>query len=148
MQSSITLVNIAAGDPDLLNAKTVNALKKAGRVFLRTSRSPVVSWLKAEKISFSSLDNLYDVAEDFDHLSSAIAKHLWAQARLTPVVYAVPDLIVDNSVQELYRLRPDDGKILVVPGVGLSDVLRSSVRPLLSSSDLRTLSASYFLLVE
>ena len=146
MQPSITLVNIAAGDPDLLNAKTVNALKKAGRVFLRTSRSPVVSWLKAEKISFSSLDNLYDVAEDFDHLSSAIAEHLWAQARLTPVVYAVPDLMVDSSVQELYHLRPGDGKILAVPGVGLSDVLQSSVRPLLSSSDLRTLSALDFLL--
>jgi tetrapyrrole methylase family protein/MazG family protein len=46
----------------------------------------------------------------------------------------------------LYHLRPGDGKILAVPGVGLSDVLQSSVRPLLSSSDLRTLSALDFLL--
>jgi len=148
MQSSITLVSIATGDPDLLNAKTVNALKKKGRVFLRTSQSPIVSWLKEIKIPFSSLDNLYDSAEDFDHLSSAIAEHLWAQACISPVVYAVPDLMVDSSVQELYRLRPVDGNIVVVPGIGLSDVLQSSVRPLLLSSDLRTLSASDFLLVD
>ena len=146
MQPSITLVSIATGDPGLLNAKTVNALKEKGRVFLRTLRSPIAFWLKDEKISFSSLDDLYDTAEDFDHLSSAIAEYLWSQARLFPVVYAVPDLMVDNSVQELYRLRPGDGNIVVVPGVGLSDVLQSSVRPLLLSSDLRTLSATDFLL--
>ena len=145
MHPLITLVNIATGDPDLLNAKTVNVLKN-GPVVLRTSRSPIAFWLKKENISFSSLDDLYDAAEDFDHLSSAIAEHLWTQARLSPLVYAVPDLTVDSSVQELYRLRPDDGNILVVPGVGLSDVFQSSVRPLLGSSDLRTLSASDFLL--
>ena len=148
MQPSITLLNIAAGDPELLNAKTVKALKENGRVFLRTSHSPVASWLKENKIPFSSLDDLYEVAEDFDHLSSAIAEHLWDQACLSPVVYAVPDLMVDSSVQELYLLRPDNGNIVVVPGVGLSDVLQSSVRPLLLSSDLRTLSASDFLHVD
>ena len=146
MQTLITLVNIAAGDPDLLNTKTVKALKEGGCVFLRTSHSPIASWLKAEKISFSSLDDLYDAAEDFDRLSSAIAEHLWSQACLSPVVYAVPDLMVDSSVQELYRLRPADGNIVVVPGVALSGVLQSSIRPLLLSSDLRSLSASDFLL--
>lgn len=146
MQPTITLVNIANGDPDFLNTKTVNVLRKSGLVFLRTSRSPIVSWLNSEKIPFSSLDDLYDAAEDFDHLSSAIAGHLWSQAILSPVVYAIPDLMVDNSVQDLYRLRPDNGKIIVVPGIGLSDILQSSVRPLLSSSDLRTISASDFLL--
>ena len=146
MQPSITLVSIAAGNPDLLNAVTVKALKESGRVFLRTSRTPIVSWLEEEKIPFSSLDDLYDSAEDFDQLSSAIAEHLWSRARLSPVVYAVPDLMVDSSVQDLYRLRPADGNIVAVPGVGLSGVLQSSVRPLLFSSDLRTLSASDFLL--
>ena len=148
MQSLITLVSIATGDPDFLNAKTVNALKESDRVFLRTSHSPITSWLKKEKICFSSLDNLYDTAEDFDHLSLAIAEHLWGQARLSPIVYAVPDLMVDSSVQELYRLCPGDGNIVVIPSIGLSDVIQASIRPLLLSSDLRTLSASDFLLAD
>ena len=38
MHPTITLVSISAGDPDLLNAKTIRALKEGGRLFLRTSR--------------------------------------------------------------------------------------------------------------
>ena len=146
MHPTITLVSIAAGDPDLLNAKTIRALREGGRLFLRTSRSPFVSWLEAEKICFSSLDDLYEAAEDFDQLSSSIADFLWSQARRSPVVYAVPDLMVDSSVRRLCELCPSDGTVTAVPGVGLSGVFQSAARQHLPSSDLRTLSASDFLL--
>ncbi len=40
MTCSVTVVNIAAGDPDLLNVATVSALRGNGCLVLRTARSP------------------------------------------------------------------------------------------------------------
>ena len=145
MHPSITVVNIAAGDPDLLNEKTVRTMKNGGRLVLRTSRSPITSWLAQQEIAFTSLDDLYDGTDDFDLLSTLIAERLWSLAQSRPVVYAVFDLMTDRSVAALYAFRPENGKIAVVPGVGLSDLFRASSCPLLSGSDLRTVSAMDFL---
>ena len=145
MTCSVTVVNIAAGDPDLLNGATISALRGNGRLVLRTARSPLAVWLEREKISFDSMDDLYESQEDFDLLSSSIAERLWSFASSRPVVYAVPDLMTDDSVRALYSLKPENGVITVVPGLGLSDLFQSAVRPLLPAADLRTVSATAFL---
>ena len=145
MSQSIIIVNIAFGDPDLLNEKTIHAIRNSKKTVLRTSCNPIASWLRHEKICFSALDHLYDTAEDFDQLSSAIAEHLWSLAAETEITYAVPDTITDCSVRMLYRTKPDGGNITVIPGVGLSDVYQSAVRTLMPDSELRTVSAADFL---
>ena len=145
MERSVTIVNIASGDPDLLNAKTVQAMREGGCLILRTSRSPIVSWLEREKIAFSSLDDLHEAVEDFDQLSVAIAEALWERAERAPVVYGVFDLMTDASVRKLFESKPADGRITVIPGVGLSDLYRSAVCPLLPGADLRTVPAIDFL---
>ena len=145
MERSVTIVNIASGDPDLLNAKTVQAMREGGCLILRTSRSPIVSWLEREKIAFSSLDDLHEAVEDFDQLSAAIAEALWERAERAPVVYGVFDLMTDASVRKLFESKPADSRITVIPGVGLSDLYRSAVRPLLPGADLRTVPAIDFL---
>ena len=145
MSPSIVIVNIASGDPEMLNAKTVHAIREGGRLILRTSRTPLVSWLEQEKIAYSSLDDLYDKVEDFDQLSSSIADDLWSAADCSPVVYAVADWMTDSTVSLLFRSRPADGLLTVIPGVGLSDLYQSAARSVLSESDLRTVSATAFL---
>ena len=145
MSPSIVIVNIASGDPEILNAKTVHSIKEGGHLILRTSRTPLVSWLEQEKIAYSSLDDLYDKVEDFDELSSTIVDYLWSAADLSPVVYAVADCMTDSTVSSLFHSRPADGQLTVVPGVGLSDLFQSAVRSVLSESDLRTVSATAFL---
>ena len=145
MSQSIVIVNIASGDPEILNAKTVHAIREGGRLILRTSRTSLVSWLEQEKIAYSSLDDLYDKVDDFDQLSSLIAEFLWSAAALSPVVYAVADWMTDSTVSLLFHSKPADGHLTVIPGVGLSDLYQSSARPVLSGSDLRTVSATAFL---
>ena len=100
--SSIYIVSIASGDPDLLNMKTVKALKGSRQLFLRTEQSPIVEWLNHEKIQFSSFDYLYETADDFESLSSMISSALWSHASESDVVYAVPDLKTDITVNTLY----------------------------------------------
>lgn len=148
MNPLVFIVSIANGDPDLLNAKTVKTLKECGQLVLRTSRTPLVSWLEKEKLNYFSLDFLYESAEDFDQLSSLIAEHIWSAAQRQPVVYAVSDLMSDSSVTAIFASKPDYGIVNVIPGVGLSDVYHSSARSLMSVSDLRTVSATCFLSVD
>ena len=72
----ISIVSLGSGDPDLLNQKTVDALRSTGSLILRTASHPIVSWLQQNAISFSSLDRFYDESEDFDQLNRNIADFL------------------------------------------------------------------------
>ena len=145
MNPTIIIVNIANGDPDLLNIKTVRILQECGHLILRTAAHPLVQWLDQNSISYSSLDDLYDTAEDFDQLLSLISERLWKLARKKEIVYAVSDSITDASVKALFHSKPSGGKICVIPGTGISDVFCSASLPLLSGSDLRIVSATDFL---
>lgn len=144
MKALIIIVSIANGDPDLLNGKTIHAMKEGGQLILRTSENPLTDWLKQQKIAYSSLDDLYETSDDFDQLSSLIADRLWMFAKQRTVVYAVSDLMTDSTVSMLFRSIPHDGEIKVIPGVGMSSVSCASARQLFSGSDLRTVSATEF----
>ena len=146
MKQSVVIVNIASGDPDLLNLKTIRTLKGSRQLLLRTSRSPIVKWLESEDIAFCSLDGFYETVEDFDQLYMSIADHIWSCASHSQVVYAVADLMEDRSVTALFERRPENGVIEIVPGIGTSDIFQPVVRPYLDDSDFRRVSASDFLL--
>jgi len=145
MKQRIILVNISAGNPDFLSIQTIKTISESKMLVLRTSQSAIVPWLNQKKISFLSLDDLYEQAEDFDRLSDSIAERLWSLACHSPVVYAVSDIITDTSVRALFRTKPAQGTINTVPGTGLSDFYRTSVIHLLPDSDLRTVSSLDFL---
>ena len=145
MNPTIIIVNIANGDPDLLNIRTVRILQECRQLVLRTAASPLVQWLDQNKIPYSSLDDLYETSEDFDQLLSLISERLWKLARKRQIVYAVSDSITDASVKELFHSKPSGGKICVIPGTGISDVFCSASLSLISGSDLRIVSATDFL---
>ena len=101
--SSIYIVSIGSGDPDLLNLKTIRTIKDSGQLYLRTEKTPIAEWLNHENIRFSSFDFLYETAEDFDSLSAMISSALWSHASESAVVYAVSDLKTDQTVSALYQ---------------------------------------------
>jgi len=146
--SSIYIVSIGSGDPDLLNLKTNRTIKESGQLYLRTEKTPIAEWLNHENIRFSSFDYLYETAEDFDSLSAMISSALWSHASESAVVYAVSDLKTDQTVSALYQCKPEDGTITVIPGNGISDIHLAALCPYLNNSDLRIISATDFLLSE
>ena len=76
MSTGIIVISLGPGDPDLLNRKTVQALKSAGQVFLRTGKHPIVSWLNEMHIPYTTLDHLYEESDDFDQLNRNAAELL------------------------------------------------------------------------
>ena len=117
-KTRLTILSIGPGDPALLNRATLDELRAADPLILRTDHHPLANWLKEEEIAFISLDNLYESTEDFDALCSGIADRVWQlAARAKHPVYAVPDLWTDRTVDCVYARRPETAAAGEGPGL-------------------------------
>ena len=145
MKLKITILSVGCGDAALLGEETTGALSRGRQVILRTEKNGISAWLEARSIPFLSLDSLYDEAEDFDTLCDTIASFLWTKAKAAPVVYAVTDALSDGSVSAIYRAKPDNGEVEIIPGTGLAELYLPAFRSALPESDLRIVSAERFL---
>ena len=142
---NISILSVGPGDPGLLNEQTKGLLCKGENLILRTDKSFLVQWLHEKNIPFSSLDYLYDSASDFDDLSEKAAETVWNSAKKnSSVLYAVSDFISDRTVDLIYKKRPPDGQIRIIPGFSFSDYYFSGCRELLTSSGIQVFSASSF----
>ena len=144
-KSRITIVSLGPGDPDLLNEKTIYALKNTSMLVLRTSQHPITAWLDLNHIPYVSLDNLYAESEDFEALNHAVVSHIFSLSEKHPIVYAVPDASSDRTVRALFSRETDRSLLEVIPGTGAFDAYMSSSLPFLSDSPIAIVSASDFL---
>ena len=70
--NEITVVSLGVS-ADGLTLGALEAMKQAKRVILRTAQTPAAAYLDGQGIAYSSLDPLYETAEDFDSLNAALA---------------------------------------------------------------------------
>ena len=141
------MVSIGPGDVFLLNQATVDTLRGASPLILRTDHHPLAAWLNDQDISYVSLDDLYESSDDFDCMNSAMADRVWQlAAEGKHAVYAVPDLLTDRSVDELFRHIPEScSEPEIIPGFSYADFYLARCRGLISSGNIRIVSASEFL---
>ena len=137
MNPRIIVVSLGTGDPDLLNAKTISALRTPVPLILRTGIHPIVSWLEENGITFSTLDRFYEESDDFDQLNQNIADYLIGQASVSEIIYAVTDAVTDQTVRYLLQNKPRNLSVTVIPGISYYDIhLASSISFLNNSSVL------------
>jgi len=141
MKSEIIVVSLGQGDPDLLNAKTIHALRESDHLILRTGRHPITVWLEDNSLTYHTLDDFYDKADDFDQLNRMIADYILREASDSRLVYAVPDALTDSTVKTLFRIKPDGILISVIPGTSSFDLHLSSSLQHLEDSSLQVVSA-------
>ena len=121
MKPTITVVSLGPGDPKLLTLQTADALRKARCLILRTARHRTAEWLQEEGVTFTDFDALYDEYEDFDALHAEMARRLWAASAEKAVTFAVIDAQTDGAVRALRASCPEDGKVIILPGVTMAD---------------------------
>ncbi|MBO7662591.1 MAG: hypothetical protein J6U01_04405 [Clostridia bacterium] len=138
----ITVVSLSSGDPELLNGLTLNALKAARTLVLRTDHHPIAAWLRQQGIAFRSFDSLYDQTEDFDTLHRTMAETLWQEAGASGLVYGVPDPLSDGSVLCLLSCRPSpEDRVEILPGIGITEGYLNRCRGALQEPDRRVAAA-------
>ncbi len=121
MKPVITVVSLGPGDPKLLTLQTVEALRRSRCLILRTSRHRTAEWLQDEGVAFADYDALYDEYEDFDTLHAEMARLLWETAHEKSVTFAVIDAQTDGAVRALRASCPEDGKVIILPGITMAD---------------------------
>ena len=113
----LTIVTLGTGGEAYLTRGVERALRDAECVVLRTQRHPMVRFLEAENIVYTSLDSLYDACEDFDTFNRAAAVKLLEMSGKADVCYAVSDASFDTTVAAVQRLKPRATAVKVLPGV-------------------------------
>ena len=113
---SITVVSLGPGSRQALTMGTLDALKKAGKIILRTDHSDAADYLWEIGLSFDTLDALHETSEDFDELISRSAAAVLAAAEESDVCYAVFDAGADETVDALRRKAP----VTVLAGMPLA----------------------------
>ena len=140
----LTILSIGPGDPSLLNQVTMDQIRAANPLILRTDHHPLASWLNEQGIAFTALDELYEGSEDFDALYDGIADRVWQlSSGAKHPVYAVPDLLTDRTVDRVYARRPESAaEIAVIPGFSYADFYLSRCRNVMAAGSVRVLSAT------
>ncbi len=119
--AELTIVGLGPGDPDLLTLEARRALIEADTLILRTERHGVADGLRAEGIRFTTLDPLYEGANDFEEIEEACAKAVRKALKTGDVTYGVPGqgILSDGSVQQLLRSRI---RVRILPGISPADL--------------------------
>lgn len=121
MKPVVTVVSLGPGDHRQLTLQSLEALRSARRLILRTARHRTADWLREEGVAFEDFDALYDQYEDFDEMHAVMARRLWEAAGKSAVTFAVIDAQTDGAVRALRASTPEDGKVTILPGVTMAD---------------------------
>ena len=103
----ISIVGLGPGSFEALTIGTINKLKDADHVIIRTVKHPTVDYLKGEGIVFETCDAFYEKEKSFNDVYKNIAEYVVSKASNTKkLVYAVPGhpLVAESSVIEIINI--------------------------------------------
>ncbi|MBA2876712.1 bifunctional methyltransferase/pyrophosphohydrolase YabN [Thermaerobacillus caldiproteolyticus] len=129
--NTIFVFGLGAGDIEQLPLGIYRKLKNASPLFLRTKEHPVVDTLKAEGISFTTFDDIYEKHERFDDVYKEIADILVGEAQMHDVFYAVPGhpLVAEKTVQLLLEAeRGQKCRIVIEGGQSFLDAMFTALQ--------------------
>jgi tetrapyrrole methylase family protein / MazG family protein len=128
----IKIVGLGPGAPEALTIGTLEVLKNASKVFLRTEKHPTVDYLKAVGIAYLSYDKAYEEEESFDEVYKSIAENLVSRyEEYGDIVYAVPGhpFVAEKSVVLLLELcKHKEIEVVVYPAVSFIDAMIESLK--------------------
>lgn len=124
---SIKVVGMGPGDFGSMTVESWETIQKASRLILRTALHPTAEEMARRGISFSSYDEKYEKAENFEALYAFIANDLIAKARAgEDIVYVVPGspLVAERTVVLLReQAEKENIPLTVLPGMSFTEPL-------------------------
>ncbi len=106
----ITVIGAGSANAENLSLIAYKKIKEAKKVILKTEKMPIAKLLKAENISYETLDSLYESAEDFDSLNSLIKEFLSKE----DCVYVVHGSALDDTSVSLLEGAE------IIPGISVA----------------------------
>lgn len=105
----INIVGLGFGQKDAITLEAIDAIKNADKVILRTKYHPTVEILDKMNIEYSTCDDLYDSAKNFESLYKSIAERVVFESKNASVAYVVPGApsILESTVNQLLTMAED-----------------------------------------
>ncbi|WP_342513940.1 nucleoside triphosphate pyrophosphohydrolase [Sporosarcina sp. FSL K6-1522] len=99
----LTIIGLGAGDLDQLALGTYRQLKAANFIIARTDQHPAIEELRAEGVTITSFDAIYEKHDAFQQVYEEIVEELVRMCAEHPVTYVVPGhpLVAEQTVQLL-----------------------------------------------
>lgn len=149
-QPKITVVGLGPGRFGLITLESWQTMQAAEHLVLRTRIHPTVAEIEKRGLTFSSYDDFYEEAPDFETLYRHIAEDLLRRAtEQGDLVYAVPGspLVAERTVVLLRELTKEtDTAVDILPGMSFVEVMytRLGIDPIegltiLDAEDVSTL---------
>lgn len=122
--NELVIVGLGPGRAGLLTLDTLERIRKAPILMVRTGKHPVTEELVAMGISLTTFDHLYERLDSFEEVYTCIAESVIQAAQLSSVVYAVPGhpLVGEESVRKIISLAQKSGiPFEIVPAMSFLD---------------------------
>ncbi|MBE3592189.1 MAG: nucleoside triphosphate pyrophosphohydrolase [Thermoanaerobacter sp.] len=131
--NKLFIVGLGPGSPDTITVGVLEKMKSADKVFLRTEKHPIVSYLKEQGIIFETFDKIYEKSMTFEEVYEDIAREIKDIARkYRNVVYAVPGHphVAEKSVEYILNFCKDcaDISVEIIPAVSFIDAIISDFK--------------------
>ncbi|TQR04214.1 nucleoside triphosphate pyrophosphohydrolase [Psychrobacillus soli] len=129
--NEITIIGLGASDLDQLPLGIYKQLKTTEHLYVRTEQHPVLQELKAEGLTWTSFDAIYEKNDQFEAVYEEIVQTLLKLANETSVTYAVPGhpLVAEQTVQLLIEAeRQGEAKIRIEGGQSFLDPIFTALR--------------------
>ncbi|MBP5199852.1 MAG: nucleoside triphosphate pyrophosphohydrolase [Schwartzia sp.] len=124
---TIKVVGLGPGEFGSMTVEAWETIQNAPTLILRTAVHPTVEELSRLGIAFSSYDERYEKADNFEALYASIADDLIARAKAGEnIVYAVPGspLVAERTVALLReRAERENVPLTILPGMSFAEAL-------------------------
>lgn len=129
MTTHITIIGLGAGDIEQLPLGIYRLLTTDKRkVFVRTSKHPVVQTLQEEGLYVESFDTYYETEQQFTDVYEKIVHRLLLESKNKSIIYAVPGhpMLAEKTVQLL--LKAPEADVKIVGGHSYLDALFTALK--------------------
>lgn len=124
----IRIIGLGPGSEDDLTVKSLNIMKRANTLYLRTEKHPNVEYIKNLGINFKTFDYFYENGKEFEEVYYKIAVEVMKH---DDVVYAVPGhpLVAEKSVQIIIELAKEKGiDIEILSAISFVDAVINALK--------------------
>ncbi len=136
---TVTIAPLAA--PQSITLASYKAVTEAKQLFLQTAEHPSVAFIREAGIPYSTMDDLFVSAEDFDELNSMIARRLMSTEG--DAVYAVPGRGIGEAQLAAIRKAAAraEAAVRILPSSGYAEAALAAFDAPFSCGDMRILPA-------
>lgn len=107
--NKLTIIGLGPGSKNYLTIGALEALKNSNRIYLRTKKHPVVSYLDEIGINYETFDHIYEKTDDFNNVYEKIVDEVLNLLKDGDITYAVPGspFVAESTVSLLGKKEID-----------------------------------------